>query len=111
MKREEAARILDPMTREEALAPYKNDCQARQAASEEAIRIAVQALRETDTDVGGKNIDVPTNADRIRAMSDEELADFMVQIVGNAVLCKALGTEPKFFTVEWLQQPAKENEV
>lgn len=49
-----------------------------------------------------------TNADRIRSMSDEELLDFMIKIVGNAMLCKSLGTEPKYFSLDWLQQPAKE---
>lgn len=50
-----------------------------------------------------------TNADRIRSMSDEELLEFMIKTVGNAVLCSGLGKEPKFFTLEWLQSPASEN--
>ena len=49
-----------------------------------------------------------TNADRIRDMSDEELLNFMIKTIGNAVLCKTLGTEPKFCSLEWLQQPAEE---
>lgn len=49
-----------------------------------------------------------TNADRIRSMTDEELLDFMVKTIGNAVLCKTLGTEPKFCSLEWLQQPVEE---
>lgn len=52
---------------------------------------------------------VRTNADRIRAMSDEELLDFMIKTIGNAVLCKTLGTEPRFCTLEWLKQPAEED--
>jgi len=48
----------------------------------------------------GKGINVTTNADRIRSMSDEELARF-------------LGDEPPYFStydkyLEWLQQPVKE---
>ena len=54
--------------------------------------------------------DVPmTNADRIRAMSDEELLDFMVKIIGNAYMCKILRTEPMFCTLDWLRQPAEED--
>ena len=47
----------------------------------------------------GKDINVTTNADRIRSMSDEELARF-------------LGDEPPYFStydkyLEWLQQPVE----
>ena len=50
-----------------------------------------------------------TNADRIRAMSDEELLDFMKKSVANAYMCKIMRTEPMFLTLEWLQQPVKED--
>ena len=50
-----------------------------------------------------------TNADRIRSMSDEELLDFMKKSVANAYMCKIMRTEPMFLTLEWLQQPAKED--
>lgn len=50
-----------------------------------------------------------TNADRIRAMSDEELLDFMKKSVANAYVCKIMRTEPMFLTLEWLQQPAEED--
>ena len=53
--------------------------------------------------------EVLTNADRIRAMSDEELLDFMVKIIGNAYMCKILRTEPMFCTLDWLRQPAEED--
>ena len=45
-----------------------------------------------------KDNNVLTNADRIRAMSDEELAEFLEGDYGNMAVCWAL---------EWLQQPAK----
>ncbi len=48
-----------------------------------------------------------TNADRIRAMSDEELLDFMKKSVANAYMCKIMRTEPMFLTLEWLQQLAE----
>lgn len=50
-----------------------------------------------------------TNADRIRAMSDEELLDFMKKSVANVYMCKIMRTEPMFLTLEWLQQPAEED--
>lgn len=53
--------------------------------------------------------EVLTNADRIRSMSDEELLDFMVKIIGNAYMCKILRTEPMFCTLDWLRQPAEED--
>ena len=56
-----------------------------------------------------RNPDIITNADRIRAMSDEELLDFMKKSVANAYMCKIMRTEPMFLTLEWLQQPAEED--
>lgn len=52
---------------------------------------------------------IVTNGDRIRGMSDEEILDFMIKVVGNATMCSALGTEPKFFTLDWLRQEAKKD--
>lgn len=49
-----------------------------------------------------------TNADKIRSMSDEALLDFMKESVVNAYMYKIMRTEPMFLTLEWLQQPAKE---
>lgn len=56
-------------------------------------------------------IPVPTNADRIRAMSDEELAEFIKHIKVRAALCKAVKNNDAFealCSAEWLQQPAEE---
>lgn len=50
-----------------------------------------------------------TNSDRVRAMSDEELLDFMKKSVANAYMCKIMRTEPMFLTLDWLQQPVKED--
>ena len=52
-----------------------------------------------------------TNADRIRAMSDEELVEFIKNIKVRAALCKAVGNNDAFeelCSAEWLQQPAEE---
>ena len=43
-----------------------------------------------------------TNADRIRAMSDEELAEFLSHHVYYS------GMADKVFTLRWLRQPLKE---
>ena len=52
-----------------------------------------------------------TNADRIRAMSDEELVEFIKNIKVRAVLCKAVKNNDAFkelCSAEWLKQPYKE---
>ena len=54
-----------------------------------------------------------TNADRIRAMSDEELAEFIKNIKVRAALCKAVKNNDAFeelCSAEWLQQPAEEDD-
>ena len=51
-----------------------------------------------------------TNADRIRAMSDEELAKFIKTIKTRAALCKAVKNNDAFeelCSAEWLKQPAE----
>lgn len=53
--------------------------------------------------------EIITNADRIRAMSDDELLDFMKKSVANAYMCKIMRTEPMFLTLAWLQKPAEED--
>ena len=53
-----------------------------------------------------------TNADRIRAMSDEELVEFIKNIKVRAALCKAVKDNDAFealCSAEWLQQPAEED--
>lgn len=45
-----------------------------------------------------------TNADRIRAMSDEELAEFLYQVGYDN------GWGMKEYALEWLQQPAGEED-
>ena len=51
-----------------------------------------------------------SNADRIRAMSDEELVKFIKNIKVRAALCKAVKNNDAFeklCSAEWLQQPAE----
>ena len=58
-------------------------------------------------------VPVLTRADKIRAMSDEELAEFIKKIKVRAVFCKAIKNNDAFeelCSAEWLQQPAEEGE-
>lgn len=71
---------------------------------------------------GAGTVKVPmTNADRIRVMSDEELAEQLVVAVNGLQPCTlyySIPTERTFLTeaeavrvtLEWLQQPAEEDE-
>ena len=76
----------------------------------EALDMAIAALREQ----GGKDTNVPTNADRIRAMSDEELAEFLWNFNLADVSTVKMGEfGPHMFRYrlkEWLQQPAEEDD-
>ena len=50
------------------------------------------------------------NADKIRSMNDEELAEFIKNIKVRAVFCKAVKNNDAFeelCSAEWLKQPAK----
>ena len=54
-----------------------------------------------------------TNAQKIRAMSDEELAEFIKHIKVRAVFCKAVKNNDAFeelCSAEWLQKPAEEDD-
>ena len=54
---------------------------------------------------------MPSNADKIRAMSDEELVKFIKNIKVRAAFCKAVKNNDAFeelCSAEWLQQPAEE---
>ena len=55
-----------------------------------------------------------TNADHIRAMSDEELAEFIKNIKVRAALCKAVKNNDAFeelCSAEWLRQPAEQKAI
>ena len=54
-----------------------------------------------------------TNAQKIRAMSDEELAEFIKHIKVRAAFCKAVKDNDAFealCSAEWLQKPAEEDD-
>ena len=81
----------------------------------EALDIAIAALRGQEC----KDTNSPTNADRIRAMSDEELVNFLMRLMGHAQ-CFAEGIFPyhpcpqnhncKQCGIDWLQQPCGEED-
>ena len=98
------------MTREEAIEAIKcNWPDSRYTILREALDMAVKALE----DVTDKNVGKMTNADRIRAMSDKELAEFIKHIKVRAAFCKAVKDNDTFealCSAEWLQKPVEEDD-
>ena len=87
------------MTRKDAIEAIRcNWPDSRYTILREALDMAVKALE----DVTDKNVEKMTNADRIRAMTDEELAECLFQIGYDN------GWSRKEYAIEWLQQPAEE---
>ena len=97
------------MTRKDAIEAIKcNWPDSRYTILREALDMAVKALE----DVTDKNVGKMTNADRIRAMNDEELAEFIKHIKVRAAFCKAVKDNDAFealCSAEWLKQPAEED--
>ena len=97
MTREEAIKILEyPVKkwsmewdeREDGLSYY------------EALDMAISALRQQETVANRNGLNEPTNADRIRSMTDEELAEFLIDLADDGNLRIR----------EWLQQPSGEED-
>lgn len=85
------------MTTNEAIEAIKcNWPDSRYTILREALDMAIAALMEQE----GKDTYVPTNADRIRAMTDEELAEFLIDLADDGNLKIR----------EWLQQPCEGGE-
>ena len=96
------------MTREEAIEAIKcNWPDSRYTILREALDMAVKALE----DVTDKNVGKMTNADRIRSMPDEELAEFLDENADycHVGLCKD-GETCRICCLRWLQMPAEEDE-
>ena len=109
------------MTREEAIEAIKcNWPDIRYTILREALDMAVKALE----DVTDKNVEKMTNADRIRAMSDEAIAEYVCRNSINTLCdiicggeCNAIATLKKSgdwackeIVMKWLQQPAGEED-
>ena len=101
------------MNREEAIEAIKcNWPDSRYTILREALDMAIAALREQE----GKGTNAPTNADRIRSMTDEELALWICGVYDieeehgkfiNGIIIP--GYAPHDIE-EWLQQPAEEDD-
>ena len=100
------------MTREEAIEAIKcNWPDSRYTILREALNMAVKALE----DVTDKNVGKMTNADRIRAMSDDELNELFHEIYNAGeedAVSYVWGNRTNNFewTMEWLHQPAGEED-
>lgn len=99
MTREEAARLLDPETTWYEL--WKHEEEMRLEDCNEACRMGADALRAQQKRENQKQI---TNADRIRDMSDEELAELLNQWGTSTRAWQ----KDKGETMYWLKQPAEE---
>ena len=97
------------MTREEAIEAIKcNWPDSRYTILREALDMAVKALE----DVTDKNVEKMTNADSIRAMTDEELLGFLMQVQDATINRFAKFELPNYNALaDWLQQPAEEGTV
>ena len=85
------------MTRKDAIEAIKcNWPDSRYTILREALDMAVKALE----DVTDKNVGKMTNADRIRGMSDEELAKLLC--------CTGWRMFEQKECLEWLRRPAEE---
>ena len=73
--------------------------------------IILRKTEETKTGVTYCMADVKTNADRIRSMSDKELAMWINDVTTNALSVLALGsnkqTKTLFYWLNWLKQEAE----
>ena len=79
----------------------------------------MQKLADRYEKATGKKFDAQTNAQKIRALTDEELVNFLMRLMGHAQ-CFAEGIFPyhpcpqeqncKQCGIDWLQQPAEEDD-
>lgn len=111
MTKETAARILDPETSLYELCRYEAD--NRLEACNEACRMGAAALREQKERENPKQL---TNADRIRAMSDEEMAKFLCELRSSEsygfpcsyCVAEEFCHDGHTGMIDWLQQPLEE---
>lgn len=100
------------MTRKDAIEAIKcNWPDSRYTILREALDMAIKALE----DVTDKNVGKMTNADRIRAMSDDELNELFHEIYNAGeedAVSYVWGNRTNNFewTMEWLQQSAGEED-
>lgn len=90
MTREDAISVLERVAHTESKWPGTED-------TLEALDMAISALRQPD--VTDKDVGKMTNAQKIRAMSDEELTEFLIDLADDGNL--RIG--------DWLQKSAEED--
>ena len=102
------------MTREEAIEILRKNrptSDPRPCGMElcDAVDMAISALRQQD--VTDKYVGKMTNAQKIRAMNDEELAEFLDENAEycHVGLCKD-GETCRICCLKWLQQPTEEDD-
>ena len=96
------------MTREDAIKVLRTESVeiGGNAVSVARWLTALDAVVKALEDVTDKNVGKMTNADRIRAMNDEELVEFIKNIKVRAVFCKAVKNNDAFealCSAEWLK--------
>ena len=97
------------MTRKDAIEAIKcNWPDSRYTILREALDMAVKALE----DVTDKNVGKMTNADRIRSMTDEELANIIECPYGNPYFDEHLPCKGSCHDclLIWLQRPTEEDD-
>ena len=93
------------MTRKDAIEAIKcNWPDSRYTILREALDMAVKALE----DVTDKNVGKMTNADRIRAMTDEELVNVIPCPLGFSIFRCPIERQCGPCKREWLKQPVEE---
>ena len=98
------------MTRERAAELLSEVMVLDDSEMAEAHRVAISALRQQD--VTDKYVGKMTNAQKIRAMNDEELAEFLADAAADYChvgLCKD-GETCRICCLNWLQMPAEEDD-
>ena len=77
-----------------------------------ALDMAISALRQQDA--AGKDVGKMTNAQKIRSMTDEELAELIDRETDSCAPtgdCEKMSRDCKACWLEWLQQPAEDDKA
>lgn len=83
-------------------------CEFRKFCGEEATFFEGSQCYDFNHEIESKAI-VKTNADHIRAMSDEELAEYFAALIDEANSGSVIYSNESYDWLEWLQQPVKED--
>ena len=113
MTREEAIEVLENGEWWEELTEWYMVVHPEHNKLHDAVDMAISVLRQQKTVKNRNGLNEPlTNAQKIRAMTDEELAEFIISIPMCVGEDKDLNCEIdvcKECFLKWLQQPAEED--